>query len=123
MQDPGLATKWLTRERASYHRWDKTITPEHRKDHALKSTYGLDFGWPEYQKLLTQHEYKCAICHIPHTEKAKLVVDHCHKTGKIRGLLCRKCNSGIGFFDERPDIFWSARRYLDAYTGDVNYTI
>ncbi len=45
-------------------------------------------------------------------EEIHLAVDHCHKTGKVRGLLCRRCNLAISFLDESPTIHARARRYL-----------
>lgn len=68
----------------------------------------------EYENLLSKQKGKCAICGI--TEKdlgRKLSVDHCHKIGKVRGLLCHKCNTGIGFFKEKPENFLMAIKYLE----------
>lgn len=52
----------------------------------------------------------CAICHKP--EDIKLAVDHCHDTGKIRGLLCKRCNMGIGLLGDSPEITLNATLYL-----------
>jgi len=40
-------------------------------------------------------------------------VDHCHKTGRIRGILCPRCNTGLGKFHDSPAILWAAIHYLD----------
>ena len=44
--------------------------------------------------------------------KYKLAVDHCHKTGKIRGLLCGGCNTSIGSFEDNPELLKNAIKYL-----------
>ena len=51
---------------------------------------------------------KCAICNS--TEDLK--IDHCHKTKKIRGLLCSRCNLGIGLFDDNPERLTQAAKYV-----------
>jgi Recombination endonuclease VII len=67
----------------------------------------------EYENVLKLQNYKCAICPKKMSELNKhLAVDHCHKTGKIRGLLCRKCNSGLGFFKDDPILVEKALKYL-----------
>lgn len=53
----------------------------------------------------------CAICGIKPNKKP-LSVDHCHKTGKVRGLLCQKHNIAIGLFDEDLLLFDRAKQYL-----------
>lgn len=82
---------------------------------------------------ITQHEYAelfrsqngvCAICASPETAtrngKIKaLAVDHCHKTGKVRGLLCSDCNTGIGKLKDSREILISAVRYLDGNSERV----
>lgn len=67
----------------------------------------------EKQSMLKAQDFKCAICQI-HQNKLKinLAVDHCHKTGKIRGLLCSDCNLGLGKFEDNPETIASAIKYL-----------
>ena len=60
---------------------------------------------------------KCAICdEIPKSERG-LHVDHCHKTGKVRGLLCHWCNTGIGALKENPNTLLQAIDYLRKQHG------
>lgn len=72
--------------------------------------YGL--SEETYSNLLSKQEGKCAIC--KESWNRKLFIDHCHSSGNIRGLLCRKCNSGIGFLKDSPIIVKSALEYLNA---------
>lgn len=75
--------------------------------------------------LFQRQEESCAICgkHWMTCEKSKhsrydevflqyLYVDHCHATGKVRGLLCNKCNTAIAMLDERLERFDAAKAYL-----------
>lgn len=85
----------------------------HRKRHLLVS-YGLTLE--EYETLLTQQQGLCAICRRPSpaTDRGgRLAVDHDHKTGEVRGLLCTSCNTGLGAFREDPDLFMAAVQYLE----------
>lgn len=67
----------------------------------------------EYDALLKNQNGKCAICRRPHTDfERRLHVDHDHSTGKVRGLLCVKCNQGIGYLDDCPELLERARQYL-----------
>lgn len=77
---------------------------------AIKRNYGLN---PEQYDFLFQSQLgKCAICSKHQSEiKRALCVDHCHVTGKVRGLLCNFCNYGIGFLD-RKDFMDKASLYL-----------
>lgn len=61
---------------------------------------------------------KCAICstlHNPAEKKGRLYVDHDHKTGAIRGLLCGHCNSGLGYFEDDIDLLINAMEYLEKH--------
>lgn len=63
---------------------------------------------------------KCAICHrIP---DYPLFNDHCHITGNHRGLLCARCNTGLGYFDDDPDRLAEAIRYLAKSNGEGSPT-
>lgn len=54
----------------------------------------------------------CAICKKPENENKSLAVDHCHTTGKVRGLLCAKCNQGLGSFKDDTERLTNAIKYL-----------
>ena len=57
---------------------------------------------------------RCAICKVKQEElDYDLVLDHDHVTGRIRGLLCHKCNTGIGLLQDDPDILQNAIDYLN----------
>jgi hypothetical protein len=75
-------------------------------------------GWSEaqYQHALKTQEGRCALCgtHEIFLKKA-LNADHCHVTGAKRGLLCDRCNSGIGFLQDDPEILRKAAAYLEKY--------
>lgn len=69
----------------------------------------------EYDQLLNQQNYRCAVCGKPTTEQTnRLSIDHCHNTGRVRGLLCIKCNSGIGMLQDSPELLFMAMIYLQA---------
>lgn len=70
--------------------------------------YGLSSC--DYDELLAKQGGACAICKS--TPDRPLVVDHCHATGAIRGLLCGRCNSAIGLLDDDPKRAASAVAYL-----------
>jgi hypothetical protein len=87
-----------------------------RKGEHLKSTYGLTKD--EYNKILSQQNGVCAICLKAETCISKngnphrLAVDHDHSTGKVRGLLCKNCNTGLGMFFDSADLLRMAENYL-----------
>lgn len=78
----------------------------------------LNFNIEKYNKLLIEQNNLCAICHKEETLKGvsgkikRFAVDHCHKTGKIRGLLCGKCNKSIGLFEDNIEKLQKAISYL-----------
>lgn len=71
-------------------------TPEANRGYRLKYEYGISIE--DYNTLLQKQEFLCAVCKL---EKKPLIVEHCHKTGKIRGLACHKCNIAIGFLEQK----------------------
>lgn len=75
----------------------------------LKKHYGLTLA--QYDALHTAQDFKCAIC----KEKTELHVDHCHKTGKVRALLCGPCNRSLGMLRENPELCLAAATYLTRY--------
>lgn len=77
----------------------------------LKQLYKI--SKEDYNKLLKKQNNVCAICEKTNKDNRRLAVDHCHETGKVRGLLCDRCNRGIGMFDEDPGIIHGACIYLN----------
>lgn len=79
----------------------------------LKRVYGL--SEEEYADLLRKQDGVCAICKKPDNDRT-LSVDHDHKTNKVRGLLCKSCNRGIGFLQDDVKILAKAIEYLNEHT-------
>ena len=68
----------------------------------------------QFHWLEAQQDYKCAICGTSEPMGTYNVwhVDHCHDTGRVRGILCFKCNMGLGKFDDSPLLLRLAIEYL-----------
>lgn len=88
------------------------------KSYALKRRYGI--SEEEYLTFIQKQNNLCAICGCLETAldfKLKLpkalAVDHCHTTGKVRGLLCSKCNTGLGNFKDNITYLEKAIKYLN----------
>lgn len=88
---------------------------EYKNSHLL-NRFGISLN--EYSQIYMEQGGKCAICGGTHagTRNGKdktFAVDHDHKTGKVRGLLCEACNTGIGKLKDDPEVLRSAIRYLE----------
>lgn len=78
----------------------------------------VNYGITEdvYQDMLKNQKYSCAICGVNQESLTyKLYVDHCHTTKKVRGLLCKHCNSAIGLFKDDKDTMINAINYISQY--------
>ena len=74
-----------------------------------------------YHRLVNQQEGKCLICGITTEENGKdFAVDHCHKSGNIRGALCNNCNTGIGNFQDNTELLAKAIEYLKEFNNENN---
>ena len=84
----------------------------HTRNKFLQRNYGITSD--DYNSMLTEQKGVCAICGNGNSTKDNkpLHVDHCHDTGKVRGLLCQKCNTSIGLFNHDVDILQKAVVYL-----------
>jgi hypothetical protein len=84
------------------------------RNHHLQQTYGISLQ--EYEQKLALQLNKCLICSKDQsTEKQAFAVDHCHTTGKIRGLLCCSCNRGIGYLKDSTELLSKSIEYLKNY--------
>lgn len=86
--------------------------PEHGRAYHLKVKYGITLE--DYDRILAGQDGGCAICGSSEAggRGNRFHIDHCHTTGRIRGLLCIRCNQGLGYFSDDPAIFRDAISYL-----------
>lgn len=97
------------KNRMTNKKWTDNNKDRTRAGH-LKRKFGITVS--EYQEMFDVQNGKCAICGKDDNGKS-LSVDHNHNTGKVRGLLCRKCNTGIGLFNDNISLIYKAVRYLE----------
>lgn len=100
----------------------KRNNPEKVKTGTLKETYGISLDI--YQQMLIAQNNCCAICRslVPGAKKTYFYVDHDHDTGKVRGLLCMKCNLGLSHFNDSPLLLDRAKEYLTAAPSNHHQT-
>lgn len=120
--------KCVTCKRAAYKRWyiknkghkkeqhkqwcssNRERTREYsnrwRRQHLYKITH------EEYEQMILNQKGKCLICE---KQSFELVIDHCHETNIVRGLLCRPCNLGIGYFHDSTKTMINAISYLEKF--------
>ncbi len=79
------------------------------KNSQLKNKYKITLE--QYNELVIQQNNLCLICKSPPGKK-QLFIDHCHISGKVRGLLCSNCNTGLGMFKDDPNLMAVAIKYL-----------
>lgn len=95
----------------------REMYPGQYKDSNLRRSFGPDFGFDAYDAMHQAQHGKCAICGNAEKEQRDgvikhLAVDHDHRTGAIRELLCTACNKGLGHFDDDTDRMTKAIAYL-----------
>lgn len=88
-----------------------------RKNH-LKRKYNVTVEW--YEEQLKKQNGQCKICGTTDGRgiSSLLHVDHNHETGKVRGLLCQSCNTGIGLFKENTELLEKAIQYVNRFKQD-----
>ncbi|HEX5997147.1 MAG TPA: endonuclease VII domain-containing protein [Jiangellales bacterium] len=77
------------------------------RNSALLRKYGITTD--DYDEMVREQNGQCAICR---SSGELLHVDHCHETGRLRGLLCSHCNKGLGHFKDEPERLLAAVQYL-----------
>jgi ribosomal protein L19E len=82
------------------------------EDKRLQREFGISIE--TYEQMYDAQKGRCGICDKPETSSRakKLAVDHCHETGKVRGLLCQRCNRALGLFKDNYRYLEEAVSYL-----------
>lgn len=122
MRDKGAqkraGQRWRAKNMHKVREWDRARRKRH-PEAVVKfniERYGITI--PEFEQMVVAQGGLCAICRRPElvTRKGKplrLHIDHNHKTGKVRGLLCMRCNFGLGYFQDDPLLLRAATAYVE----------
>ena len=112
--------KWKRRWKREYEQKLKRNTREEINTKEIIRVHKLTHEI--YEKMFKEQDHKCKICNKPETRAgrvpgtiARMTVDHCHETNRVRGLLCARCNAMIGFANDDIDILESAIIYLQEF--------
>lgn len=98
-----------TAYRKDYYNNNKESFKKTVKNCHLKRQFGI--SWEDYERMFEEQEGKCVLC--GETEENRMLsVDHCHTTGRVRGLLCGKCNRGLGLFRDNKELLIKASEYV-----------
>lgn len=107
--------------RKQRERREARLDHETRRRRDLRKKYGITVE--DWDRLHDLQLGRCAICHLPLAEVTKVCVDHDHVTGAVRGLLCTRCNQGLGYFQDSSEMLLSAARYIDSAPGLVGQEV
>lgn len=97
--------------------YDTPHFKEGQRDRNYKRVHGISLA--TYRRMLEEQDNACAICKCKSDatgKNARLHIDHDHKTGKVRGLLCYRCNIAMGFLDDNPDRIYKILDYLGKHS-------
>ena len=102
---------------AEYMREWRRKNPDLARSNDLKKRFGITLD--EWNRMLDEQQGVCKLCSQPETkldhrtkQPRRLAVDHCHKTGKVRALLCSDCNTAIGLLKEDVELMKKAIEYV-----------
>jgi hypothetical protein len=115
-----------TKAAIQWKRWyEKNKEKRKQYDSEWQLVYRYGITRMEFKQMLENQKGVCAICKQPETAIDKrsglirqLAVDHCHNTGKVRGLLCTHCNHGLGKFKDDVNLLQTAINYLSNYSSN-----
>lgn len=99
----------------SHHNCSDECSSKTYRNKYLQGKY--DISLKDYEDMLKEQDYSCKICKregflMAGHHKMKLVVDHCHTNGNVRGLLCHNCNRALGLLQDSPEVLLRGVEYL-----------
>lgn len=106
------ARTYYNKHKEEISKWAKEYGLKNRHRiyaYRIKKSYGITID--EYNEMLKNQDGKCAICKC--VPEKKLHVDHDHKNNTVRGLLCSRCNRGVGIFFDDPNLFKKCAEYIE----------
>ncbi len=118
-KNPDYARHWRKanqeRRRQLLQEWRKA-NPGKVREHVLFGKYGVTKE--QYQSLLRRQLFKCASCKTPLStlQSSERHIDHCHKTGRVRGVLCGPCNRALGLMKDDPIKLRRLAKYISRFS-------
>lgn len=100
------------RTKATSKAWQSNNVPR-RFERILRVLYGITVE--DWARMFNTQKGLCEICMVGLGFDRTTHVDHCHKTGKVRGLLCADCNKGLGAFSDQPEVLRYAALYVERH--------
>lgn len=98
-------------ERRKLREKDCPIAKKKKFAGMIKRKYGITLN--QYELMLEEQKGLCKICSLPPNKDKKLHIDHCHTTGRVRGLLCAQCNWFVGKVDKNLEIIEKLKEYCN----------
>ncbi len=95
---PEQLKRWSEEGRDRMRLWRAGLTKQQKRDISLRQRFGITQA--DYDNMKKQQASKCLLCD---RSECELVIDHDHDTGIIRGLLCRHCNSMLGWYQRKAE--------------------
>lgn len=95
-----------------YHAENRERLNEYARWQRFQRKYGVSKD--QYVVMLASQEHQCKICDRPLINQGRVCIDHSHKTNKVRGILCDRCNRGIGLLQDNPTVLNKAAQYISA---------
>jgi Recombination endonuclease VII len=93
--------------------------PDTNRGYRFKAKYGMSLK--DFDRMYNEQAGCCAACEDPIPRRGVGVnVDHCHETGRVRGLLCRSCNAALGMLEENVDRIEALKRYAERVCGSAS---
>jgi len=110
---PGLQPRCKSCAKEDTKQWT-ILNKETQRDRYLQRTYGITEN--EYNAIILHQNNSCLLCNKEFSSvwgPDAPVVDHCHKHGHVRGILCNECNRGLGYFKDNPIALRKAAKYIE----------
>lgn len=112
-----MIERLYTKGRTQFEQMKSDKRTLHKRTYLIKKNGGIKYqrkylGLSPYEYILEKQKRVCAICKKVCSTGRALAIDHDHKTEKVRGLLCGKCNRGLGLFNDCALLLLEASKYL-----------
>lgn len=104
-------------QKSEYKKRRFAANPDWQLEQGYRRKYGMTLA--DYDRMYAVQCGRCALCNSdkPGAPHGRFCVDHDHQTGRVRALLCQKCNVGLGHFNDDPSMLKLAAQYITAFRG------